>query len=124
MAEAFETIEGVLQRIGYPADPEAKRFSNTLVPLAAQIALAAGKLDRAAALARDGVAQAEAAARDVDASGDVGRARLVLGKVLIAQGKTESGRPMLESALPPLVNGFGNGHWLVAEARAALDASS
>jgi hypothetical protein len=31
---------------------------------------------------------------------------------------------MLQSALPPLVNGFGNGHWLVGEARAALEASS
>jgi hypothetical protein len=48
---------------------------------------------------RSTAAQAEAAAREIDASGDVGRANLVLGKVLIAQGKTESGRSMLEFAL-------------------------
>ena len=87
--EAVKMIEGVLQRIGYPDDPAAKRFANTLVPLAAQIALAAGDLERAATLARDGVAQAEAASREVEASGDVGRARLVLGRVLVAQGKAE-----------------------------------
>jgi serine/threonine-protein kinase len=122
--EAYEAIEGLLKRIGYPDDPTAKRFSSTLVPLAAQIALAAGQLDRAAVLAHDGVVQAEAAARDIKASGDVGRARLVLGKVLTAQGQVESGRSMLESALPSLINGFGDAHWLTAEARNALEGSS
>jgi serine/threonine-protein kinase len=120
-SEAYAAIEEVLKRIGYPDDPTAQRFANTLAPLAAQIALAAGKTDRAAVLARDGVRQAEAAAREAEASGDVGRARMVLGKVLIAQGQLQAGRTMLESALPPLINGFGDGHWLVTEARNALD---
>jgi tetratricopeptide (TPR) repeat protein len=120
--EAYAAIERVLQLIGYPEDPMARRFANTLAPLAAQIALAAGKLDRAAALARDGVVQAEAAAREAYASGDVGRARLVLGRVLVAQGESQAGRTMLESALAPLSNGLGDDHWLTREARAALGA--
>jgi serine/threonine protein kinase len=123
-AEADQAVEALLERIGYPDHPASKRFSNTLVPLAAQIALAADKRDRAVELARDGVVQAEAAARDVEASGDVGRARLVLGKALVARGETEAGRSMLESALAPLTNGFGSEHWLVTEARAALEAAS
>jgi serine/threonine-protein kinase len=120
-AEAHDAIEAVLTQIGYPDDPASRRFSNTVVPLAAQMALAAGRIDRAAILARDGVRAAEAAARNIEASADVGRARLVLGKVLLAQGHAEAGRSTLQSALPPLTRGFGDKHWLVAEARTALD---
>ena len=118
--EALDLIDQVLIQIGYPDDPASQRFSNTLVPLAAQIALAAGDLKRAKVLARAGVDHAEAAARDVNQSGDVGRARLILGKALIASGDRGEGRMIVQSALAPLANGFGEQHWLTREAYAAL----
>jgi hypothetical protein len=40
--------------------------------------------------------------------------------VQLALGEAEAGRSTIRSALPPLSRGFGEGHWLVGEARTAL----
>jgi serine/threonine protein kinase/tetratricopeptide (TPR) repeat protein len=118
--EAQQLLDSLLTELGYPDKPAATWLLSAALPLAAEIALATGDAMRAESLAGASVALAEKAARDVNQSGDVGRARLILGKARLALNQNEAGRASITSALPSLTNGLGSQHPLAIEAEQLL----
>ena len=119
-ADAEQLLDSLLKELGYPDKPAATWLLSAALPLAAEIALATGDAVRAESFAVANVALAEKAARDVNQSGDVGRARLIVAKARLALGQSEAGRVSLESALPSLTNGLGSQHPLAIEAQQLL----
>src|SRR5262245_51157611 len=107
VAEAKKIADQLLAEVGYPAQTTPAAPLVPILRQAAFVALAAGDLERAESLAMAGLERAQALARSVDRSADVGQAHLLLGKVRLAQGQAESGRTEIAAALPGLTNGLG-----------------
>ena len=123
-AEAKRKIEELLSEMGYPGNTAILPRLISTLPLAAEIALAAGDAERADALAAAGVDLATRAARDATQSADVGRARLTLGNVRLAQGQRRDAAEAFAAALPGLANGLGADHPLAIEARQLFGSST
>jgi hypothetical protein len=90
--------------------------------LASRTALAIGDSARAIELARSALTIVEPVARGPDTSADVGEALLLLGRGLLAQGKTTEARPLLERAVRCLKNGYGPDHPITRTAEALIAA--
>jgi hypothetical protein len=118
--EAQQLLDSLLTELGYPDKPAATWLLSATLPLAAEVSIATGDAARAESFALANVATAEKAARDVNQSGDVGRARLILGKARLALNQSEAGRASIASALPSLTNGLGSQHPLTIEAQQLL----
>jgi eukaryotic-like serine/threonine-protein kinase len=118
-ATAQRTLDALLAQTGYPA-AQTSWVLRSALPLAAELALVHDQPARAEAFALAAVQAVTKAARDPAQSADVGRAMVLLARARQAGGNTGGAIQALQSAIPPLTNGYGSEHAAVKEARALL----
>jgi eukaryotic-like serine/threonine-protein kinase len=117
-ATAQRTLDVLLQEVGYPA--QTSWALRGALPLAAELALVQHQPARAEAFALAGAEVATKEARDPAQSADVGRAMVLVARARQAGGNTGGAIQALQSAIPPLANGYGSEHAAVKEARELL----
>jgi tetratricopeptide (TPR) repeat protein len=117
-ATAQRTLDVLLQEVGYPA--QTSWAVRGALPLAAELALVQHQPARAEAFALAGAEVATKEARDPAQSADVGRAMVLVARARQAGGNTGGAIQALQSAIPPLANGYGSEHAAVKEARELL----
>ena len=115
MPDAQQAIGSLLRDLEQPGPTQGPLTA--ALALAAEIALAANDTAAASQLATRAVARAEKEARDPARSAEVGRLRLILGKVRLAQGDRDGARATIDTAVPALAGGLGPDHALTREAR-------
>jgi eukaryotic-like serine/threonine-protein kinase len=118
-ATAQRTLHALLQEVGYPAAQTSWALRGAL-PLAAELALVQHQPARAETFALAAVNAATKAARDPAQSADVGRAMVLLARARQDAGNIGGAIQALQSAIPPLANGYGSEHAAVHEARTLL----
>ncbi len=116
---ARRTLDALLQEVGYPAAQTSWALRGAL-PLAAELALVQHQPARAEAFALAAAEFATKQARDPAQSADVGRAMVLVVRARQAGGNVSGAIQALQSAIPPLANGYGSEHASVKEARALL----
>lgn len=113
---ARQTMHGLLAAIGHPHEQTSIELVNAL-PLAAEIALAAGDAQGAQQLAADAAQVAQRFARDATQSADAGKAWWQLARARQALGDAAGEREALGRAVVALGAGLGAEHPLTRQAR-------
>jgi eukaryotic-like serine/threonine-protein kinase len=121
VAEADRLLTAVLAEAGYSDGTAPSWLLNAALPLASEIALAAGDAGRAETLATDALKGAQKVARRADRSAHVGRAQLALGKAQLTRGDAAAARTAFAAAVPGLAYGLSPDHELTREAQRLLD---
>jgi serine/threonine-protein kinase len=116
--EARRRLDALLAELGHPGQRSNPMIARFALPLAAEVALAQSDAPRAQAFAEECLALARSAARDPTQSAEVGRAQLLLGKALAAQGDAASSRADFAAAAQALGQGAGPEHPWTREAAA------
>jgi hypothetical protein len=119
VAVAQRLLEPLLRQLRAGGGSARERVA--ALPLAVQVALAAGALDEASADAEAFMVAAQSQARVPEESAHVGRAWVLQGEVLQRQGKVREALVSWQRALPILRVSLGPEHPQVVQLRARVD---